>query len=78
MILTQVSCSVCGEAASRPICFRTWFGLRVHAAHRKARAAYFVQLGDAPRAPRTLDGHAEKVCLALHSRAKSMLIDNDP
>jgi hypothetical protein len=37
----------------------------------------FLQLGLADDAPRTLKGHAEKVCRVLDARAKSMLLDSD-
>lgn len=37
----------------------------------------FLQLGLADHAPRTFEGLAKKVCLALDARAKSMLIGDD-
>ena len=37
----------------------------------------FLQLGLADDAPRTLKGHAGKVCRALDARAKSMLLPRD-
>ncbi len=40
------------------------------------RAACFLQLGIAPDATLTLQGHTKKVCLTLDALAKSMLADD--
>jgi hypothetical protein len=45
---------------------------------RRELGLCFLQLGRGENLPKTLTGHAKKVCLALDARAKSMLIDNDP
>jgi hypothetical protein len=39
--------------------------------------ASFLQLGSDSSAPRTLEGHAKRVCLTLDARARSMLLDPD-
>ncbi len=42
---------------------------------RRQPGSSFLQLGIAPNAPRSLKGHAEKVCRVLDSKAKSMLLE---